>query len=219
MKFVMDERVKHRLTGLVVILSIAAIFVPAVMKKSTHHFEENMSLSVRLPAKPIAPKVIVKDEKTLFQSVKVAHVDIPAVAAAPRLTQIAKAEPISAKSFVPPAPLVNKTAVLAKAEVVVAPAVKAVHVTQKVAQAARLKKERYAVQLGSFVQQNNAKTLVTRLRSKGYIASYNKFNGKQGAFYQVIVGQLNQKNEALNLQKQLVASMQLNGFVIKTGVS
>ena len=34
MKFVMDERIKHRLTGLVVILSIAAIFLPEQVKKS-----------------------------------------------------------------------------------------------------------------------------------------------------------------------------------------
>ena len=41
MKFVMDERLKHRLTGVVVILAIAAIFVPAVMKKSNQHSKQN----------------------------------------------------------------------------------------------------------------------------------------------------------------------------------
>ena len=218
MKFAMDERVKHRLTGLVVILSVAAIFVPALMKKSTHHFEEKMSLSINLPAKPIAPKVVIADKKMLFQSVKVAHVDIPnVIAAVPRLTQIAKAEPLSIKSFVPSAALAKKEAVLPRAKVVVASAVRAVSAPQKLAHSATLgfKKEMYAVQLASFVEQNNAKILVTRLRSKGYIASYNKFSGKQGAFYQVIVGQLNQKDAAKNLQKQLASSMQLNGIVIK----
>ncbi len=207
MKFVMDERVKHRLTGLVVILSIAAVFIPAVMKKSTHHFEENVNLSMKLPAKPTLPKVAMTDQKSLFQSVKVAHVDIPTAVDVPRLTQIAKAEPLSIKSIVPPAPVGPATA-----ELIAVP-------SQKLAQSASFKKERYAVQLASFAQQENAKSLVTRLRSKGYIASYNKFSGKQGEFYKVIVGQLNQKDEAKNLQKQLVASMQLNGFVIKTGVS
>ena len=34
MKLMMDERVKHRLTGVVVLVSIAVIFVPAMIKKS-----------------------------------------------------------------------------------------------------------------------------------------------------------------------------------------
>lgn len=221
MKFVMDERVKHRLIGLIVILSISIIFVPALLKKSTHHFEENMTLSVHLPAKPIAPKVVVADKTALFKSVKVAQAVVPvAVEEIPRPSQIAKAEPLSIQSFVPPAPPIQKVVALAKVEAVVAPAVKAVNAPKKIAQfaTAGLKKEMYAVQLGSFAQQDNAKTLVSRLRSKGYIASYNKFSGKKGEFYQVIVGQLQQKEAAMSLQKQLVASMQLNGLVIKKGV-
>ena len=69
------------------------------------------------------------------------------------------------------------------------------------------------------MQQKNAQTLVTILRGKGYIASYNKFSGKQGEYYKVFVGQLQQKNEAITLQKKLALSMQLNGFIVKTGVS
>ena len=37
MKFVMNEQLKHRLTGLVVLLSLGVIFVPAMIKKSTRH--------------------------------------------------------------------------------------------------------------------------------------------------------------------------------------
>ena len=232
MKFVMDERVKHRLTGLVVILAIAAIFLPAMLKKSNQHFEENMNLSIRLPVKPIPPKVVITDKVALFQAVKVAHVDVSTKIAPPRELQIAKAEPLSIKSVVPPAPIVAKNPIAIKAPVVTktpivikdplvrAPVMKAAAATQKLVHSVALKKQMYAVQLASFVQQENAKSLVTRLRSKGYVASYNKFRGKQGEFYQVLVGQLNQKDEATTLQKKLAASLQLNGFVvIKKGVS
>ena len=227
MKFVMDERVKHRLTGVVVILSIAAIFLPAVMKKSNQRLEENISFSVRLPAKPLLPDVAVTDEKAVFQSVKVARVDIPS-AAEVKPVQIAKAEPIRIKSIVPAAPIIaaNKkqpalenTKVALKAASTVQSIV--VPAPKKLAKAAVVaaKKELYAVQLASFAQRNNAMTLVARLRSKGFIATYNKSNGKQGAYYKVIVGQLDQRHEAVNLQKKLAASMQLKGFIIKTGVS
>ena len=52
MKLITDERVKHRLVGLAVILSIAAIFAPAIMKKSSQRFDENVSMSLELPARP-----------------------------------------------------------------------------------------------------------------------------------------------------------------------
>jgi DedD protein len=224
MKFVMDERIKHRLTGLVVILSIAAIFLPAVMKKSNQRFEENVSFSVRLPAKPLAPAVAITDEKTVFQSVKVARVDVPASVEA-KPAQIARAEPISIKSAVPAAPViaVEKKPSLASARIesVIAPAVHAAIAPKKLANTVvgAVKKEVYAVQLASFTKRNNAMSLVALLRSKGYAATYNKANGKQGLYYKVIVGQLNQRHEALSLQKKLSDSMRLNGFIIKTGVS
>ena len=80
-------------------------------------------------------------------------------------------------------------------------------------------KQGYGVQLASFTQQRNAEYLVARLRKQGFVASYNKFSGKQGQFYQVVVGLVNQKNDAIDLQKKLATNMQLNGFIIKTGVS
>jgi len=243
MKFVMDERLKHRLTGLIVILSIAAIFLPAVVKKSNQRFEENVSFSVRLPAKPVLPDVAVTDEKKVFQSVKVARVDLPVVEEVKPI-QIAKAEPISIPSSVAAAPVSTlvkldknpnvireiKKPILAKKNIkpalvkvakVVAPAVKAAGVPKKVARAALsgVRKEVYAVQLASFAQRGNALALVTSLRNKGYKASYNASNNKQGLYYKVIVGNLNERHEAEHLQKQLSDSMQLKGFIIKTGVS
>lgn len=227
MRIELSEQVKYRLTGLVVVLSIAAIFLPAMMKKQSHHHIENMNLSVTLPPKPTPPQVAIANEKALFQSVKVAHADLPKLVTTPPVSQLAVAEPLSIKSVVPVAPhLTSKAPVLAKASLVVTPAAKAVAYKKtakavapsKIAKAIIPNQEVYVVQLGSFVQQNNAKILVDRLRSKGYVASYNKFSGKQGEFYQVIVGQLHQKEEAQNLKKKLAESMQLNGFIIKRGV-
>lgn len=247
MKLVIDERVKHRLTGLIVILSIIAIFLPAVVKKSNQRFEENVSFSVRMPAKPILPDVAVADEKEVFKSVKVARVDIhPVVDIKP--TEIAKAEPLSIKSILPAAPVTasslaeadikkkpivtkmskkilvpksNKNTTVAKVQTLIPPAVKAAGVPKKLAKAAVLgvKKEVYAVQLASFSQRDNALSLVEKLRNKGFKATYNTANSKQGLYYKVVVGQLNQRHEAIHLQKQLASSMQLNGFIIKTGAS
>lgn len=266
MKFVMDERVKHRLVGLIVILSLAAIFLPAVMKKSNQRFEENVSVSVHLPAKPPLPKVAVASEKALFKTVKVAHVNIQSVNADSQLTQIVKAEPISIKPAVLPAPAVPNTSMASTIEAPVAKSVatatlhkqplldSAKHTAPVVSPPSSLamnkkpglaksepsappsgksavvakklthyntggNREAYAVQLASFLQQNNAVSLVSKLRDKGFKASYNKVPGKQGSYYKVIVGQLKQIDEAKSLQKQILASTKLQGLIVKTGVS
>jgi DedD protein len=80
-------------------------------------------------------------------------------------------------------------------------------------------KEAYAVQLASFAQQDNAKSLVSLLRKKGYRASYEKLDSKKGAIYKVLVGRVPQKDVAHTLQKELANNLQLKGFVVKTGVS
>ncbi len=213
MKFVMNERLKHRLTGLVVIVSIAIIFLPAMMKKSNQRFEENMNVSLKLPAKPMPPKVSIPNQQAMFQTVKVAHVDVPKIAQ-PRPSQIAKAESLSAKLTTTAVAVVSKPAgVAAKSAAIAAVVMKpTVPIVTKVAV---VKKEKYAIQLASFAQQSNAQSLVTRLKSQGYAASYTKFTTKQGNFYKVVVGQINAREEALHLQKKLATNMQLNGFVVK----
>ncbi len=207
MKLVMDERVKHRLVGVVVILSVAIIFLPALFKKSNRHFEDNVNLAVQLPAKPMLPEVAVVNEKVLFQSVKVAKVDLPPLEDTVRKTALSRAEPIRSISVVPSAPIHTDVAVAEPKKIMV-------HVPPR-AKAVALKKGGYGVQLASFSAQKNAELLVARLSQRGYKASYNKISGKQGAVYKVIVGQLSQKEAAAHLQKQLVLSMQLNGFVVK----
>lgn len=79
MKLVLDDKAKHRLVGIAVLLSIIVVFAPAVLKKSQQRFEETVSVSVRLPPKPVLPKVAVTQPKALFQATKVASVNIPKV--------------------------------------------------------------------------------------------------------------------------------------------
>ena len=79
MKLVMDEKLKHRLIGLAVIISLGAIFAPAIMKKSSQNLESNYSVNIKLPPKPLVPDVVSSNEKEVFQTIKVAKVKIPSV--------------------------------------------------------------------------------------------------------------------------------------------
>jgi len=223
MKLMLNERLKHRIIGVVVIVAIAVIFLPAVMKKSNYRFDDNVSLSVHLPKKPALPNVVVKDEKAMFTTVKIVHVAIPTADVAAPLVQTVKARVIG--EILP----LDKNPGLTKAELLVAPVLKQAAklnkrdvVAKKIAvqrQRPALKKDVYAVQLASFSQEKNANSLVKSLRTNGYKASYAKISNKNGELYKVIVGALKQKIQAQNLQQQLSAKLQLNGFIIKTRVS
>ena len=207
MKFRLEERVKHRLVGLVVILSLMTVLLPAIMKKSNHQLDENMNLSVRLPAKPISPKVEIPEEKALFETVKIAEVDLTVRSEIAKLPQTVKAEPLQ-----------QKEKMIAVSNV--KPQTNPANELKKLKSVAKTKiHESYAVQLASFSVKKNAEALVKKLRDKGYKANYNKFSGKKGDYYQVIVGKVARSEEARALQKQLAESIKLQGFVIKTGVS
>lgn len=248
MKLVMDERVKHRLIGLAVILSIAAIFAPAIIKKSNQRIDDNVSVSVKLPPKPIPPKVAMPDEQEMFKTVKVAHVEIPDIPKETAGPALAKAESLSQLNDVKEAvgPMVAKakvqpTQVAKQKSTVVAAATKKVTTStvtpKRVSVAAKSKpaaksvqvaksrvqtpivKDLYAVQLATFSKQKNADALVSKLRSKGYKASYNRVSTPQGMVYKVIVGHGRPKDQAKLLQQQLASVMQIKGFIVTTGVS
>lgn len=243
MQFVLEERVKHRLIGLAVIVSMCAIFVPALVKKTNSSFEDHVNVSIALPAKPAAVVVQVPDQKIVFESIKVAHVELPSMEDAPPV-QVAKAQLLSAK------PVVNQQGVIAKAVSAVqavdkksVPNVaKAAKPPEKAAIVALVAKTNvrktkinqpiptakiakavvrgvYAVQLASFASQTNAQSLVAKLRSQGYQAKYSKHTTQQGDIFKVIVGKGHPREEAQNLQKKLASATQLHGIVINAGVS
>jgi DedD protein len=271
MKLVMDERVKHRLIGLAVILSIGAIFAPAIMKKSSQRIDGNVSVSVKLPAKPAQPHLDMAEKKAMFETAKVAHVDLPNVNSKQLpLPSLAKAEPLSKsnernelagetlaladeeaiadssivatgdQSLKEKAPVINNTHVavvhkIAKgikfspetSKAKTKDVAKNIKVTKPIAKATvkplaknTIKtpvKKAYAIQLATFSQQRNADTLITRLKAKGYVATFNKVKTNDGFVYKVMVGQVNKKEQAQVLQAKLASAVQIKGFIVTTG--
>ena len=78
MKFSMDESMKHRVIGITVIISIAAVFLPAMLKKNSQRMDSH-EIAIHLPPKPEKIEADNVDEEQVFKSVKVAHVELPAV--------------------------------------------------------------------------------------------------------------------------------------------
>lgn len=235
MKLMLDERVKHRLIGFAVIISLAAIFAPAIMKKSNQRFDKEIGMRVELPPKPELPKVAVADQKQLFKTVKIAHVQLPQATSAQESSQLAAIEhkiPLEAiakevdNNFLAPIPAVKKAEVAqseseTKAKTVdktsllsKKPAVIASKVIERKPILLALNQEIYSVQLASFARRENAQVLVNRLRAKGYTGKIVKISGKNGDQFKVYVGRSNKKEQALKLKNQLAAAMRLSGFVV-----
>lgn len=105
MKLVIDEKLKHRLVGLAVIISLGTIFVPAIMKQSTQGIEKNPSVHLTFPTKPLIPKVVLKDEKEMYKTIQVAKVNLPPLSTSPSteslLPDVVKAEPIQSNALLP----------------------------------------------------------------------------------------------------------------------
>lgn len=237
MNIAIDERTKHRLTGLVVIIAVAIIFVPAMLKKSNQRLEENLHVSIQLPPKPAAPKVAVIEEKKIFDSVKVEKVSLPTTIEKTKTSQIARIESLAPKATpntsVKPVSSITPLSIDAPAvKLAVAP------VEKKLVSPVFVKKEEkpvpfqpkpvlgqrttaseaYAVQLASFSVQNNAEKLVAALRSQGFKAQYQTVKSGKGPAYKVIVGQLEDRADARALKNKLSQSTKLEGFIIKTSV-
>ncbi|MDF1828063.1 MAG: SPOR domain-containing protein [Legionellaceae bacterium] len=216
MNISIDERTKHRLTGLIVVLAVAIIFVPAMVKKSNQRLEENIHVSVQLPPKPSAPKVAVADKQAVFDTVKVAQVELPPLKEPAHVSHIARAEGLQFKTPVKKQVRSSRKPVIAKASV------KSKTIKYVQAPSNKLEndmREAYAVQLASFTSQDNAEKLVYRLRDHGYKAQYQTTTQGNNALYKVIVGQLDDRDDAHALKEKLSESLQLNGFVVKRSVN
>ncbi len=93
MKLVLDEKLKHRLIGVAVIISLGAIFAPALIKKSNLRNEGNFTVNVQLPPKPVAPNIVINDEQEVFKTIKIAKVTLPQDNEKPSI-ELTKAEPL-----------------------------------------------------------------------------------------------------------------------------
>jgi DedD protein len=256
MNLQMDEKRKHQLIGLIVIIAITILFVPAALKKSKEGLDNKLNVAIKLPQKPAQPIVSEPTDTQMFETIQVAHVDLTESVSSvePIVLSQVKAESISN----PPQQVESKPKTILAQNMAAKPRVNRHHTnkaghktTYKAQPSARRKatsnnlnrtvskpiekkaspisksksketianKTTYAVQIASFAVENNAKSLVSKLRKKGYKARYNKTNNNNGSYYKVIVGSLDKQDDAQQLKKTLADSVKLKGFVVKTGVS
>lgn len=209
MKLAMSERAKHQLIGALVIISLLIIFLPAALKKSNRNFESNIKIALKLPSKPSMPSVDLPTDKQMFNSARVVDSKEIKVAKVRKNLLIAKAEPLEVKKLGSSAS--NIASVSGKHFKISDKLIKVVDNSEE---------QFFSIQVASFTQKSNADVLVGKLKNNGFNATYNKDITKKGrVMYHVVVGKLRRRGQAVDLQKELASSMQLNGFIVQSEVS
>lgn len=238
----MDRPLKERLLGALILVSLAAIFVPML-------FDEPQTGQVTLASSdlPVAPdwaasavEFTVPEAMRTVQSTTAAF-STPAQNATPP-EQVAE---VSAEKIAPlieeseaditmPSPALDQTPQqVAKTAQVLPKAPTSIPVPASAAttESAIPKKqmttpatavaaiptlespEAYAVQLATFSNKDNAKVLMEKLRAKGYDAYVRDAFG-DGRRLRVLVGPRIERKHAEQLRDKLSAEFALNGFII-----
>ncbi len=235
MKFTMDETMKHRVVGIAVIISIAVIFVPAIIKKNNQRLEEKR-IVVELPVKPPQPEQTAQvDEPRLFAETKVAHVDLDTQVILDQTEQKLNQHPIAEPKPIQHAqqvgyPIGNGKDISDAVQAQLNKSVKSKAVTPKnaekksvVAKQIIISKKplkldslsRFSVQVGVFSKATNAQSLQKELKKEGYDSRLVKtsFHGKPAV--KLLIGSLTSSDAAQQLKIKLANDHNLQGFVTK----
>ena len=207
----MDQKLKQRLTGAIVLVALAVIFVPIILEgpddewtPRSHSIPEQPQMDYRAsmgldlpepePADP-EPKGQEPPGGAITEALNLPAAEPPPVETKP--APVAKAEPV----VVTPKP-VKKAAP--------APAPK-----PKPAKKTDTAIKGWFVQVGSFGQELNANGLRSRLKSAGYDTRLQKIAIGKGHAYRVLVGPATSRAAAEKLAASLKSKQQLAGMVIE----
>lgn len=184
-----DKRLKQRLIGAIVLVSLGVIFIPMLLKGPDTL--DTPIITSNIPAKP--------DRKTEV---------IPLKPLPPRPEQA----PITSL------PVEQDTrAVKLEAEKSEAPVNKPAEPATKEAQAKSLAPDLsgWVVQVGSFSRKANALSLQDRLRNKGYTSYVEAYQAKSGTRYRVRVGPELSEEKSKATAASLKRDMGIDGFVLQ----
>ncbi len=190
----MNEQVKQRLVGAVVLVSLAVIFIPMLLdggnNSSMPRYGSNIPTQpdfdfepLEIPLQPIEP--IPADRPRVIDKVE------PAVVAA--------SKPAESKPTAPSQP--------AKAQPKPA-------ITEAAKPAAKGSPVAWIVQVGSFSQSANALALRDKLRKNGFTAFVEKYRDKGKTSYRVRVGPELKRETAEKHLQRLKQKLKLKGIIM-----
>ena len=205
----MDQKLKQRLTGAIVLVALAVIFVPIILEGPDDEW------TPRSHSIPEQPQMDYRASMGLEMPEPETAVQDLSGGAITEALSLPKDESPTSK----PPPVEAKPAPVAKAEPVVVtpkPVKKAAPTPKpKPAKKADSAIKGWFVQVGSFGQEMNANGLRSRLKSAGYDTRLQKIAIGKGNAYRVLVGPATSRAAAEKLAASLKSGQQLAGMVIE----
>ncbi len=181
----MDQKLKHRLTGAIILVSLAVIFIPVILEGPDNEW---VPLDHGIPEPPqLNYKVDMDKPRSVVVPLPVKPEQTAVREPADKL-----AEPAKKKAGAP----VQKTESAARAK----PATGILN--------------GWYVQVGSFSQELNASGLSKRLELSGYDVRLQKTTTKTSVAWRVMVGPGKSRIAAEKLRDKLASERQLKGIVI-----
>ena len=201
----MEERLKHRLVGAIVLVSLAVVIVPVLLDAPVDVYEEPITAplperpqgefdasSSAAGGEPDTPRLDAEIERERGQSAPDEIVaDSATASGAPPAAGSADPFPASRASG-------DSTA----------------NGTSAAAESAA-GSNGWTVQLGSFQKSDNARSLRDRLLSRGYDAFVKAGASADGDVYRVFVGSALDREQARRSAERLQHEMELEGFVVR----
>lgn len=209
----MDQMLKQRLIGAIVIIALAVIFVPMILEKP------DKELSTRTQSMPPPPTIDYQSEVGLPVPAGSAESPEPAetpvavpdqeVSALPESAETAGA---SAQTKVKPAPAESPRPPTAKPTTAKQTAPERKSPAKATSAAGR---GDWVLQVGSFTQQTNAQKLRDRLTKAGYRVSVQVAKSADGSVHRVLVGPVSDRPAAERLRDKLAREQKLTAMVLE----
>lgn len=201
----MDQKLKQRLVGAIVLISLAVIFIPFILEGPDDEW------SPRTPDMPEPPRIDYQAEVDLPLPGTVPEpVEAPPPETVQEPMDLAIPEPPAAgESEAQPSP--GQAAVSEPA----APAAGAEPSAPAPASATATAAEKWVVQVGSFGQQLNASGLRQRLEKAGYHSYLQEIKVGGSPAWRVLVGPYGNREQAERQRERLAREQQLKGLVTR----
>ncbi|MGQ0657460.1 MAG: SPOR domain-containing protein [Chromatiales bacterium] len=203
----MDRALRQRLVGAAVLVGLAVIFVPMLLDDSA--IEEPRIEATNIPPRPseeFSSKIVPLEP---VQPVSPVAPPPAATGAAPE----SPVQPTSPAKPLGPAAAVPKPLDESESTPSSAPAVPEDAGGENAA--TRVGITAWAVQLGSFASEQNAKELEQRLRKEGYTAFVEKVDGDEGQKFRVRVGPELIRAKAQETRDKLDKDLNLKGILVR----
>jgi DedD protein len=194
----MDQQLKQRLTGAVVLVSLAVIFIPVILEG---------------PRDQWTPRDRTIPEPPGLDYSAPTDLPVPAQVAATRAAEPAVEAAVEASRPVP-APVAETPA---PGPVVQAPSPSPAGIADTTGK--QTLADGWYVQVGSFSRTENAGRLRDRLRDADLDAHLHTVKTDKGMAYRVMVGPSPSRPQAEKLQQKLATTQKLKGIIVEIGGS